>query len=203
VTTTFLISYAALWTLVLIQTIVLLGLLAGVHRLRTAVPVAADAATAHALRGREFPDFVVTAVSGATIESRAFAARKLRAFLFVSPTCGDCLVTLDEIKALLLKTSGNVIVVCQSGATQCRQLAETYGLTVEVVPDPDLRLTRLVGVASVPSAVLVDEDDKIKFYGHPVRASADEDVAGISTVGVEDVPVYATNGSRGDANVVQ
>jgi len=158
----FLLSYAVLWALVIFQSLVLLGLVRTGYRLqRTGAP------PGH-LRGREAPEFTAVDVSGEEVASVDFAGR-LRAFLFVSPDCPTCTVTLEEMEALKWKTEGSVVVVCRGEPEGCRRLAETHEVSVPVLVDEELRVSELFLISSVPTAVLIDSENRIQSIGEPMR----------------------------------
>lgn len=163
-----LLSYAALWLLVIFQGLLLLGLVRTVYRLQRSVALGSMSVDGQALRGKTAPEFTATDVFGTSIESQSFAG-KLRALLFVSPDCSSCTLTLREMEALEWKAEGSVIVICRASRDECRRLAEMYELRVPVLIDEDLALSELFAISSVPTAVLVGEDNRVQSYGQPVR----------------------------------
>jgi peroxiredoxin len=160
VPTVFYVSYAGLWILVAFQTLVLLGLTRALHAAR-----AAPAAAREGLRGQPVPSFSATTISGDRVDRDDLAGAAL---LFVSPDCATCSVTLHEVEALQAKVGGRVIVVCRSSVDRCSQLAQTYELSLPVLADDDLALSRLFDVAAAPTAVLIDEDLRVQSYGQPM-----------------------------------
>jgi peroxiredoxin len=165
-TTVFYASYAALWALVVFQTLVLLGMTRALHEARQAGSLA-ELAGGHELEGREAPTFSTVDISGAPVSNESFDGR-YTALLFVSPDCQTCAVTLEQLEALREKTSGSVIVFCRSADDRCAQLAQTYHLSVPVVVDEDLEISRLFRVMAAPTAVLVDASGRIASYGQPM-----------------------------------
>jgi peroxiredoxin len=158
------VSYAALWVLVIFQTVVLLGLTRSIYVGREAAP---PVEPAFGLRGQPVPAFSSTTVRGETITERDLHGRST-AVIFVSPDCQNCSVTLMQLEALLAKTGGNVLVVCRSDAGKCAQLAQTFELSVPVLVDHDLSLSRLFLVTTAPTAVMIDADGRVGEYGHPM-----------------------------------
>src|SRR6266542_4230509 len=117
----FYLSYAALWALVIIQSLILLGLV------RMVVQLQQTGATANgnvAALG-DAPQFSTVDLTGKPISNADFAGR-LTALLFVSAKCPSCMTTLVELKALGYKAMGNVIVICQARREDTEALAETY-----------------------------------------------------------------------------
>jgi peroxiredoxin len=170
-------SYIALWGLVLFQTFLLLGVVRAVAQLqrRGSGSAAIDGAREVSLHGQEAPEFVATDIVGNRIEGSEYAGRP-RALLFVSPDCRSCSITLAEMAALEWKAEGTVIVVCEASASECRVLATKYGLGVPVIVDQDRDLMALFGVSSVPTAVLIGEDDRVQSYGEPMRGEELEEM---------------------------
>ncbi len=166
-------SYAALWVLVLLQTVVLVGLAHSFFRLKSS-----GAFSDERMRGRKARRFTATDLTGASISTASMDGDPY-AVLFVSPSCASCNVTLDELGAVSSKADGNVIVVCRGDVADCRRLAESYGLAVPVIADPSFEISGLFEVNSVPTAVTVDAKGTITRYGHPQR---DEEVVDIRDV---------------------
>lgn len=159
----FYLSYAALWILVIAQSLILLGVVRMVYQLQhTGTP------DGQLERGREAPQFSTVDLAGAPISSADFAGRTT-ALLFVSPACPSCAATLAEMDALRYKAEGNVVVVCRSERGDCAHLVERYGLDVPALADKDDRISRLFGVSSNPTAVLIDAQGRIQSYGQPMR----------------------------------
>jgi peroxiredoxin len=166
----FLISYGALWVLVVLQGLVLLGLARTVYRLQAGGVALAELPSIDAgpTVGRPAPRFTAEDVFGKPFDSADFAGQTT-AVLFVSPDCSTCTVTLEEMDALVSKVHGNVIVVCRSGRKECKRLVTRYGLTQPVVMDEQLEISKLFEIASVPTAILIDASNTIRQYGNPGR----------------------------------
>lgn len=162
-TISFYISYGALWILVILQSLILLGLVQVVHQLQK------TSRTAGSFEGKEAPEFSAMDLSGVAITQTNFTGR-LTGLLFVSTSCQACLETLqDDLEYLYRKAQGNVIVICQAGRRDCANLVEQFGLTVPVVADEDNHISQLYGISSVPTVVFVNADNRILSYGHPKR----------------------------------
>lgn len=157
------VSYVALWALVLLQAVVLVGVAHSLFRLR-----ASGAGSDERMRGRKARRFTAIDINGSPVSTADMAGQPY-AVLFVSPSCSSCNVSLDELGALSSKADGNVIVVCRGEVADCRRLAEGYGLLAPVVADPAFEVSSLFEVNSVPTAVVVDANGTITRYGHPQR----------------------------------
>lgn len=170
-------SHVALWVLVILQGLILLGLTRALYRLQQSGGGGGDLPQSKSERlvGRRAPEFVAVDVFGQPVASSDLWGR-LTAMLFVSPLCSNCAVTLDELEGLKTKVNGNVVVICVADTEQSRSVAEDYQLSVPVVADPDEQITKLYDVAGTPTAVLVGKGGRILQYGHPSRADDVEEM---------------------------
>jgi hypothetical protein len=110
----------------------------------------------------------LASIDGRTVDTREFGEAGY-GILFVSTTCSTCHLTLEEVRAVLSKTGGRLIVACQGFQDECRDLATAHEIWVPIVEDADKRLMTMFGVTEVPTAVLVDGRGDITSKGHPVR----------------------------------
>lgn len=157
----FYISYGALWILVILQSLILLGLVQVVHQLRK------TGATANSFEGKEAPEFSAEDLSGVAITNGNFTGH-LTGLLFLSTSCQACLETLqNDIDYLYNKAQGNIIVICRSERQDCAQLVDQYGLAVPVVADEDNHISQLYGITAVPTVVFVSAENRILSYGRP------------------------------------
>jgi peroxiredoxin len=164
----FYVSYGAVWVLLLFQSLVLVGL---VRTVGSTARAAGPPPSGARLLSREAPTFAALDVFGEPAGSAEFAGR-LTALLFVSRSCPACTLTLDEMSALKAKAEDSVVVVCQSSRDDCIDLIRSHELDVPVIADEDLEISRRFEVASVPTAVLIGEDGRVRTYGHPERDGA-------------------------------
>lgn len=163
------VSHAALWILVLFQTVLLIGVVRALHTLQLRSASGGTPISRGHLQGQEMPSFEHADIEGNLIRSDELLGQPL-ALLFVSPSCRSCTLTLDEMDMLAQKVAGNIVLVCRSSEDECRRLAASYALKTRVISDGDNLVSNLFEVDSVPTAVLVDEDGRISSYGHPMRA---------------------------------
>lgn len=178
----FYISYVAVWILVILQGLVLLGLVRIVYQLQHTVGTAgvSEGGSKVGLKsGQIAPTFSAVTLSGALISSSDFTGRAV-ALLFLSTNCPSCVVTLYEMEALNYKVQGNVIVICRAKREECRRLAENHKLNATLVADEDEQISRLFGISSVPTAVLINESGHIQSYGYPERKELEEMLEGSS-----------------------
>lgn len=167
----FYVSYAVLWILIVLNSLVALGLVRLVAQLRQQAPPGENNGRADDGRlrpGQEAPAFSAVDLAGVPVRSADYAGRPW-ALLFVSPTCRSCMTTLAELEALAGKVQGNVLVVCRAGHKDCVRLAETDKVAVRFVADEDDELARRFRVSSNPTAILVDGENRVQKYGYPKR----------------------------------
>jgi peroxiredoxin len=193
-------SQVALWVLVILQGMILLGLTRALHRLQEGGGGGIRPSTpsdSERLVGKRAPEFVAVDVFGQPVASSDLWG-KTTAMLFVSPLCSNCAVTLDELEGLKVKANGNVVVVCLAGTDECRSLAEDYQLSVPVVADPDERITKQYEVNHTPTAVLVGKGGRVLQYGRPGRADDLEEMMRESQPATADEqePLLATADER-------
>lgn len=160
----FYVSFAALWILVILHSLILVGVVRIVYQLQQ-TGIATGSSN---WPGKEAPAFTAVDLSGEAISNADFAGR-LTALLFVSPNCSSCMTTLEDMEYLNYKARGNVIMICRASQEDCARLVERYKATVRVVPDEDDHIGRLYGISSVPTAVLIDASNRIQSYGRPDR----------------------------------
>ena len=173
----FVLSYVLLWVVVILQSLLLLGTVRAIHSLRQVDhghdhdPLAAaelETPDAERLVGQEIPSFTAVDISGGRFAAEQLLGRST-VVLFVSPNCSSCMLTLEELAAVGKKTNGNVLVVCGEREENCRHLAQDYQLTVPVIVDEDDSIRQLFDVSGAPTAVLLNPNNRVVSYGHPVR----------------------------------
>lgn len=169
-TTPFYLSYGALWLLIILHSLVLLGIVRIVYQLQQN-----DAATRGTnLSGKQAPAFSAEDITGVPIHSTDLTG-PLKTLLFISTTCAGCLEVLEhDMDYLQHRSGGNVIVICRDTRASCVQLAEQYKLNIPVIADEDARLSRLYQISGVPTAVVISADDRILSYGQVQRESLAE-----------------------------
>lgn len=165
--TPFYLSYAALWILVILHSLILLGVVRIIYQLQQNGVV--DRNTSISI-GQEAPVFSAKDLSGISIGNVDFAGR-LTALLFVSPDCPACKEILeDDMAYLSRKAQGNLIVICQADHENCKRLIEQYELSLPVVADDDEQIGRLFNITSIPTTVLIN-DNRIQSYGQPEQGT--------------------------------
>jgi peroxiredoxin len=177
----FFISYVVLWILVVGESLVLLALIRALYANRPADQQAEPQSPAAV--GAHSPTFQVVDANGITFDSRSLNGRS-RAFLFVSTSCRSCIATLEELRALRTKVNGGaVVVVCRDRAGECGRVLPAYGLEARLLFDEDHAISDLFEITSVPTAVLIDADDRIQKYGYPMRDDIEQLIASVTEFG--------------------
>lgn len=160
----FVLSYVALWVLVVLQGVILLGLTRALYELRQRD----QGADPTSFQGLPVPDFTAVDLSGQPVSAASLAGEPA-VLLFVSPNCQSCMVTLAELKALTSDPRRGLVVVCHAGDDDCRRLAANYQLTVPVVVDEDGEVMKRFGISGTPTAVRISADSVIESHGSPMR----------------------------------
>ena len=170
----FSLSYAALWILVILHSLLLLGVLRLVSRIQ---PTGAlEESNEVGLRsGQIAPRFSAVDLAGNTVGSANFAGHPT-ALLFVGPKCPSCTATLYEMEALNRKVQGHVVLICSEKRDACAQLGVDHELDIPIVADEDARIYRLFGISSLPTAVILDEGGRVQSYGQPKRGEEIEEM---------------------------
>lgn len=175
----FLLSYGALWVLVVLEILVLLGLIQAVHRLQQAgSSMATESDGQSTMIGKYLPGFQVVDRRGLQIDSIGFRGRNV-VLLFVSPTCKGCARVLDNLAPLSRR--GEVIVLCRGSNRECEQLARQHSLTIPVGLDVDDKVSDLLHINGVPTAVVIDPEGRIRSYGYPEFGAEAEAVAAVGS----------------------
>jgi peroxiredoxin len=162
-----LISYIALWALVLLLVIVLVGALRHIGILYRRGGQGAPATTLKA--GDALPDAPIRNIQGEATRISRFRGTPTR-FLIVSPQCSGCKAILEQLAHLPLDADRGQIVVLSMA-----DLAETISLTSDlqlpsiypVLLDPDGFVREKWGITATPLTVVVDQDLKVthQFVG--------------------------------------
>lgn len=166
----FLLSYALLWVITVIQSIVLIQLLrCRAQRQRpTAVPSASSAATASATRvrpGTVFPEFAASYADSGEPADLA----DLRGISFVmmlsAGGCRNCVEALPAVRDTARRLDSKLVVVCVGPRTGCADYSSAVEEGTVVLNDPGGRSVRAFGTSSVPYVVAVDESGRLTAVG--------------------------------------
>jgi peroxiredoxin len=162
-----LISYLALWGVVLVLGFLVIGCLQQIGLLQRQLGMKpAESAEAPPLViaqqgpniGSTLPSLMVEAING-------YGAISLRPqqpvlLLFLSPLCEGCQQVVEPLNALVAewKDLGQVIVFLQADGQGCRAFLKIFPLNVPVVCDENRKITNeLMNVSSSPFGLFYDE----------------------------------------------
>lgn len=159
-------ALGALWVLVIIHSFVLLGVVHVVHGL-SHQPVRRPGVGGLSI-GDEAPRFQARSLDGRKVASEQLSGRDF-GLLFISPTCESCRLTVSELRAAVVRSAGELFVVCEGSEAECRDLVADYGVPVPTLSDPLGTIRARYGIRSVPTAVIVDPEGRIASVGRPDR----------------------------------
>lgn len=172
----FALSYAALWALVLFQTLVLLGLLRQAMETRrklSELPAGSGAAAGGRLPlGSEAPDFsAVEAHSGRLVRLGDLAGRRA-ILLFLAPGCRNCARLAPAMHGIYHKAEGRLYLICQGSRRECLDFLAAHDPEnqLPLLLDPELAISHQFRVAGAPAAVMLDGELRIRSYGSPQRS---------------------------------
>jgi peroxiredoxin len=171
------VSYLALWALVLLGSLVLLGLVHIVSGLQNSRTESSSRWGDRPEPGQLAPSFRAVDLAGHPVTSDQ-SAGGMRALLFVSATCESCAPSLDELRALNHKAGHSVMVVCRGSVGECRDLVARHGIWFPTVVDEGYEISTLYGISKVPMAVLINSEDRIQSYGEPLPREQMEAIFG-------------------------
>jgi peroxiredoxin len=158
-----LLSYVALWLLVLLLVIGTIGVLRQIGLLyeHASQP---DRPRTKLRSGERVPEIRLEMPTGQRVRL-AELIESPTPVLIVSPTCGGCSSLLGQIARgeRGSEVARRVIVVSMSGAREAGELATKAGLSPEttVLIDTGGEIRRVWGVHATPTVVLIDEDLRV------------------------------------------
>jgi hypothetical protein len=165
------VGFAAIWAVVVVETIVLLDVLRLSVRLKAEMYAAMPELMKHErLAGGTLVEFeAADLVTGATVRSADLHGAP-SALLFMTPDGSeehraDWLA--GTIAGLRHKGEGRLCVICDGSRDACSELSRLTGADVPVLLDSEGRIRGRFLVSATPAAVLLDSDARIAQYGMP------------------------------------
>lgn len=195
----FITSYIAIWIVVVFQGLVVLALLRELTELRQKLEAVGLRADDRLPIGSPAPDFTAVDVRS----KKTVGLRNLKgtggAILFLTPHCGTCKDLANSMRAPALDGLPPVIVFCQGGDSACARVFEILDPKAYSVHQNAQELASRYRVTGSPTVVLVDEEQKIRGYGHPehfadlkkLLAQASDTQPATTKVDTEAQPVLA------------
>lgn len=166
------VTFAGLWALVAVETVVLVHLLRRTVRLKAEVYAAMpNLMKMDRLAGGTFVEFEAPDVESGAVVRSAELRGSPAALLFIRAQNGaegvpsDWL--LDTIEGLRHKGEGRLFVLCDGSAAACAELLRGAGAEVPVLLDDGGRIADRFLVHKPPAGVLLDTDARITAYGMP------------------------------------
>jgi hypothetical protein len=167
-------GFAAIWAMVMVQTVVLLDVLRRTVRLKAEVYAAMPEVTKHdRLAGGTFVDFEAPDVAaGTTLRSTELRGAPA-ALLFITPQVGERLAEwlLATMAGLRHKGEGRLFLLCDGSDAACSELSRLAGPDVPVLLDEGGRIRGQFLVTATPAAVLLDSEARVAQYGMPEHIS--------------------------------
>jgi AhpC/TSA family len=162
-------TYALLWGIVLFQGLLILALLRYVMELRRSVETGGGLGLDPLPIGSEAPMLVGRERAGhrLLIEGLRGGAAVL---LFVTPDCSMCKTVLDGLRRRDLGRRARVVVVCVAAEEACAAMANRTDPGLTVVADPGEDLLHTYRVTATPTAVILDEEGRVRGYTYPKDA---------------------------------
>ncbi len=166
---TWLASYVALWVLVVLLTVVVLGLVRqlGLIHLRLG-PESDLLATTEGLElGSMAPDFrAADVVHGKELTLSDLKGRP-NVLVFIAPTCGPCRELMPHVVNFQRSRDGkaNVVLFNQSDPQISLELARAYKLPMPVLPDPEGVISKSYQVRATPFGYGLDKNGVVRRRG--------------------------------------
>jgi AhpC/TSA family len=160
----FLLSYALLWVLTVVQSLVILKLMR--TRPRPMAAAAVVPAPAPGLRvGGTAPTFSATrAASG-----EAFGLEDLRGsrllLVIAAAGCRNCTDILPALRETARRTARRLVIVCVGPSGGCDEYAAGTSPETLLVSDPGGRSVRAFGTSAIPQVVAIDSAGRITAAG--------------------------------------
>src|SRR5947208_476162 len=174
------VSFAALWTLIALTAVAVSLALRHTLRLERELLDASDGPEI----GSEIAPVRLRDLDGRPRTLLPAAGRRL-ALTFLSPSCSACSQVSRAISALPDLEGTDVIAVCQASPEGARRYAERERLFVPVAPDPDGAATRALQVSGIPFLLLLDPQGRVERKGVP---ASNRDLLELVGVGAEGEP---------------
>jgi hypothetical protein len=166
-------SYALLWALVAVQTVVLLEVLRRTVRLKREIYESTPAEVKEErLAGGTRVDFAARDLTRGGVVRTDDLRGGPAALLFLTPEPSGQKTPewlLDTFVGLKAKSEGHLYVLCDGDAESCSALAQQTGPDVPVLLDERGEIRHRFLVASTPGAVMLDEEAGVSMYGRPER----------------------------------
>lgn len=165
-----LVSYVALWVLVILLAIVVLGLVRqlGVIYLRLGPDSAVTTSEGLEINSPA-PEFQSEDVISGRRVTLTDLKQRPSLLIFISPTCGPCAKLMPHVADLMRvrNSAANIVLISQSTEQETLSLIRSHKLKGPVLADADKSLSTIYRVPATPFAYRVDQSGIVKRRGIP------------------------------------
>ena len=160
-------SYIAIWILVLFQGFLILALLRQLTELRRLLEMGGLHVEDRLPQGSPAPEFEgFDARSGQPVGTRILSGRG-GILLFLSPDCTVCRGLVASLRQPAIDALPPIIALCQGAEQSCGRLVKRLGPEVNLLIKGTHEIAARYRVTGSPTAVVVDDERKIRGYGNP------------------------------------
>lgn len=156
-------SYILLWVLVVFQTLVAIGLLREITKLRRLQWGVGQRLPLGSLA----PEFSAMDLRSGLRLSSEMLNGHTSVVLFISPAYSLCKNLANSLQLLEHDQSVSILTVCDGDENDCRVFLKGLSHNVPLLLDTDHKIRELYRVAGSPTAVVVNAEKKVRGYGHP------------------------------------
>ena len=110
------------------------------------------------------PDFELTSLSGETIQLKDYRGKPVL-LNFWATWCAPCRLEMPAFQSRFEEGAGELAIVAVNNAesaSDVQSFVDDFGLTFDILLDPDAEIQRLYLVRGYPTSVLIDADGVIR-----------------------------------------
>ncbi len=112
------------------------------------------------------PDFSLTDLDGNTVTLSDYRGQKNVYINFWASWCGYCKLEMPDIEEIHREYEDKDLVVLTINVGESQNVVEKYidnnGFSFPVLLDPDMKVSRLYKVNSIPVSIFIDKEGKIR-----------------------------------------
>jgi methylamine dehydrogenase accessory protein MauD len=162
-------SYIALWIIVAVLAIIVMGLLRqlGLIQLRLGIDPGVLITPEGLERGTAVPDFEARDVhAGDLIRLRDFRGQRV-VLVFLTPTCVACRELAPHLNEVMHAYRGTIelLTVLYGAEASCMEFARQFKLQTRLLADPTNSIAASYDVRATPFAFLINEDGIVLIRG--------------------------------------
>jgi hypothetical protein len=160
-------SYIAVWILVLFQGLIILALLRELSEQRRRLELGPLENEDRLPVGSPAPELTGVDVRSQQLVTLQTIGPEGGAILFLTPDCNVCRNLANSLRAPALSDLPTVVVFCQGSERGCSTFYERLDPKGYLLHKAAEQVAALYHVTGSPTAVIVDDERKIRGYGHP------------------------------------